>query len=125
MGESRDGKLYLPAGQRFADYLRTLTGPVEVIIRKHRPARSADANSYYWGVVVGLLAEHLGYEPTELHVALRNKFLPERSGSNGKVKSVSTTAELNTAEFADYVDRCVRLAAECGCYVPDPERADW
>src|SRR6185436_1312729 len=75
---SEAGKLLLsaPARALFDRYLQTLKGkPVELVVRVHRATRSGQANRFYWGVVVPLLAAHCGYDKTSMHEALAYKFL--------------------------------------------------
>ncbi|MCE5335161.1 MAG: hypothetical protein LLG06_11320 [Desulfobacteraceae bacterium] len=112
------------APYRYAVHLSTLEGKqVEIVVRKRKSQRSQDQNRYYWGVVVEILAKHFGYEPEEMHEALKFKFLRTHAGDLPTVKS---TAKLNTGEFTEYVDRVIRwAAAEHGCYVPGPNEVEY
>jgi len=38
----------------------------------------------------------------------------------GGVRTIRSTADLTTAEFETYLAQIKQLAAEYGCYVPDP-----
>lgn len=97
-----------------------------VEVRKRQSKRSDEQNRYWHGVVVKLLAEHCGYEPDEMHEALKFKFLGTEDISKGLVK-VGSSAKLSTAEFATLVDRVVLWAAEeLGVIIPAPDpQAKW
>lgn len=61
---SEAGKIQMGEAQRRAmdRHLATLKGkPVIIAIKQERSTRSSQQNRYWWGVVVPLLAEHLGY----------------------------------------------------------------
>ena len=92
------------------DYMCTLIGQrVEVIIRKPKTSRSTLQNSYYFGVVVEILAKELGYDKDEIHEILKYKFLQSNAMGMPYVKS---TTKLSTGEFEDYLEKIRRWAAE-------------
>ena len=103
---------------------------VDIIIRKHKKERTDLQNKYYWPVVVGILAEHFGYEPEEMHTELKEMFNPIESKIHpGKMIGGSTT-KLSTEEFFSndensYVERIRRWASiKHGIFIPDPEKVD-
>lgn len=94
----------------FSDYIRTFNNHrVEVIIRKPKTSRSTLQNSYYFGVVVEILAKELGYDKDEIHEILKYKFLQSNAMGMPYVKS---TTKLSTGEFEDYLEKIRRWAAE-------------
>ena len=103
-------------------------GPVELVVSRRKATRSAQANAYYWGVVLEALHRLTGYEPDELHDICKAKFLPKRVAfcdGNGEVVGDyvvgGTTTRLSTNEFYDYVERIRRWAAdELNCPIPSP-----
>ena len=118
-GHIEGGQMYLDHVNEYQRLIGHLEGKqIDLRLGKRRRPRSLSQNAYYWGVVVELFAEHLGYEPEELHDALKIKFLTRRAET--PLPTVASTADLDTAEFTDYIERVRRLAAEQGCYVPDP-----
>jgi hypothetical protein len=118
---SDDAKLEMEQPSDVKRVLRGLIGEVvEVIIRKRRSKRSDRANRYYFGVVIKLMAEHCGYEPDEMHEALAFRFLRVEDDPITGSPRRKRTPKTNTAEFSDYVDQCIRFAAELGVYVPQP-----
>ncbi len=123
-GHVTQGVLYLDDLPAYEKQIASLDGkPVELVLRRHREQRSSEQNRYYWGVVVALIAEHCGYEPEEAHEALKIKFL--RSHEATALPSVRSTADLNTAEFAEFVDQCRRFAAAyLNLNIPDPSAAE-
>lgn len=67
--------------------------------------RSVEQNRYYWGVVVEAFSQWSGYDKLEAHDVLKGMFLPE-----GK----TSTSDLTEAEFAEYLERCIRFLSEKG-----------
>lgn len=117
----------LPGGllvmERPTDYnraIRSFAGKhVEILVRKRKTKRSSQANRYYFGVVVKLLAEHCGYDPQEMHEALAMRFLRIEDCPITGAPRRKHTPQTDTQEFADYVNHCIRLAAELGVVIPD------
>jgi len=91
--------------------------------------RSNPENRYYWGVIVELLSQELGYEREEMHEILKAIFLKEKTFLKTKagveeVAFARSTSELNTAEFEDYLRRIrVFASTELGIFVPLPNEA--
>jgi len=119
-GSITKGCLTLDNPERYLVYMAGLEGKrVELVLRKKRSKRSDGQNKYYFGVVVKILANHCGYEPEELHEALKIRFLSDRREDDHGLMKVHSTAKLSTDEFTQYVNRVVRWAAESlGVYVP-------
>lgn len=113
------GELYLEQERRYDALLRHLEGSdIELLLRKRRRTRSNQQNRYLHGVVIPVFAEHLGYDPTEMKEALKWRFLQVHR--NGKLPTVRSTANLNTAEMTEFIEQTRRLAAEMGCNIPNP-----
>jgi hypothetical protein len=96
---------------------------VEVIIRRKKSKRSLNQNAYYW-MICTTIADSSGYEsPDEVHEALKMMYL--RVNRTGLPDTIRSTTDLNTAEFAEYIDKIKRDAArgvfggENGIYIPD------
>jgi hypothetical protein len=120
-GVDTRGRLDPDVRIQVADYLRTFAGQrVEIGVRKYRAQRTPPQNRYYFGVVVKMLAEYCGYELEEMHQALAMKFLRIEDCPLTGAPRRKRTPKCDTKEFADYVDACVRLAAEHGVVIPDP-----
>ena len=82
--------------------------------------RSNDQNSYYWGVVIDILSNELGYEPKEMHDALRVHFLSKPDEKTGLMKVASSTA-LDTKEMEVYLEGIRRWASiEMSIVIPNP-----
>jgi hypothetical protein len=106
--------------------------PVEVIVRRPRRQRSSQQNRYYWGVVIRMGAEQLGYDdPEDLHEALAMKFLRTDPDPITGSPRRHRTPQTNTAEFSSYTERCreflMRFCSEQGneFYIPLPNEVDW
>ena len=72
-------------------------------------------------MVVQLLADHCGYEPDEIHEALKGRFLRDRKNEVSGIPKIRSSAGLTTVEFMNYIEDCRRLGAELGVVIPDPD----
>jgi|SRR5882724_2739112 len=94
---------------------------VEVVLRKRRRQRSLPQNSWYWSCIVMGLAAETGHTSQEIHEALKHRFL---SRIEGKLEITRSTADLTTAEFSEYCERCRVLAAEMGFLILSPREVE-
>ena len=102
---------------------------VEITIKKYRKKRTNLQNSYYWAVVIPILADHVGHDnPEDMHEDLKLYFNPIKSKLNPSNKIGGTTTKLSTEEFfsaeTSYVERICRWASEQGVFIPPPERVE-
>ncbi len=110
------------------EYIATLDGDVEVVIKKWRDNRSNNQNSYYHGVVVVLINEEMGdLTKEETHQFLASKFLGKRMVVKGEeYLFVPSTASLNTKDFELYLSQIRQWASmELNCFVPTPNQVDY
>lgn len=113
------GRLTLDDKVSFMAHLLSLKGPVQLTIEKRKKHRSIEQNAYYWGVVVRILADDIGYNDEEMHEALKWKFLRK----DGKIPTVRSTASMNTLEFEKYLeDIRVWASTEMGITIPLPKK---
>lgn len=116
-GEVKQGRIKYDSPAKYLVLLSSLEGKrIELTIRKERNSRTLSQNAYYWGVVIEILAENYGYEPEEMHEALKFKFL--KTHDDSELVTVRSTTKLSTVEFGDYLDRIMRWAAQEGIYIP-------
>ena len=114
-----NGKFNFSEPSKFRDHVAKFSGQeIAVSVTKWRKPRSDNQNSYYWGCVIELLSEHSGYTPDEMHEALKQLFLTDKTLQIPKVKS---TTDLNTLEFEEFLSK-VRIWAsvELQCNIPLP-----
>jgi hypothetical protein len=90
--------------------------------------RSTQANAWYWACVVGLVADHTGYTPDEIHEIYKAKFIPKAmaiADGNGEIVGEvvlgGSTTRMDTVEFSDFCERIREWAATLGVVIPDPE----
>lgn len=118
-GQIEAGRLCLVDREDFARLKESLEGkPFKLTLEELRPRRSLKANGYYRGVVLPVFAEHIGCDTRYLHEILKLRFLC--IDPDAKVPVTRSTAELDTREMYEYVEHIRQLAAEMGCYIPDP-----
>lgn len=114
------GLLVLDQPKEYARYVRAFASKhVELILKQRRAKRSDRANRYYFGVVVKLLAEHCGYDAQEMHETLAMRFLRIADCPITGAPRRERTPKTDSKEFSEYVDHCIRLAAELGVAIPD------
>ena len=109
-------------------YISTLKdGELELVVRRAKRNRSNSQNSYYWGVVIPLIAEEIGELINEdVHNILREKFLKKGVDILGnRYEIVRSTADLSTMEFEKYLKE-IRLWAsmELSVKIPLPNEAE-
>lgn len=111
-------------------YLRSLAGRrIGIVIRERRAQRSSNQNAWLWGIALPLLADELGYDEHE-HETLHYALLGECFGHvydprSGQTVLAKTSSQLNTKEFAEYMEWLVRWAAtEHNCRIPLPGESE-
>lgn len=123
-GWVKNGKLVLDSPAALQGYLAGMNGRVQVTVKSFKRNRSTNQNSYYWGVVIKLLAMELGYDTEECHEAMKWQFL--RVEHDGKPPTVRSTTALDTAEFSEYCEKVKQFAAvEFGVVIPDPDQVEF
>ncbi len=98
---------------------------VTVTMKKYRPykQRSNEENRYYWGVVIKILSDEIGYTNDEMHEILKYQFLQKEivSRKGHKTTIPGSTADLSTSEMEDYLQRVRAWGAEkLSIYIPLP-----
>jgi hypothetical protein len=120
--ELRCGKLVFDRPQEFSAYVHGLRqGRYDLTVKQHRDRRSTPQNRYLHGVVIPILAEHIGDDVVSVKEQLKWRFL-RVEGKLGE--TVRHTSELDSAEMTDFIDNCRRLAAELGCSIPGPNEVE-
>lgn len=110
-------------------YLRELKSGKDycVVVKQNRPVRSLSANGYYH-VILSLIGIHTGHTHEQLHDICKKKFNYEvinlpKSGSEIRGKS---TSDLDTKEFAAYVNRVKQWALdEFNVIIPESDKIDY
>lgn len=103
-----------------------------LIIEPIKNPRTIKQNAYYWGGVLGVLSNDLGYTPEEIHRLLKTMFLSKKKAIVGidkdgkkhteEIDSIKSTTELSTEEFGDYIDKIRYWAIDFNnSYIPTPD----
>jgi len=128
-GTIKGGRLFIRNRRTFNEDMRRFRDDEEVEIEVHRlkATRSVQMNRFYWGPVLGTLADYTGHSTVELHDHFKTTLIPVEvllADSRGEVKSSSvipgSTRKMTTDEFWEYVTRIIVIAGELGCEIPDP-----
>jgi hypothetical protein len=112
---------------RWLVFAATLPLPLAVEAKPHKPRRSDEANRYLWGCVYEAFRAALpGWDKDDIHEYLLGEcFGWETIEGMGRkrLKPVKRSSRLNKADFAAYVDFCIRKGAEHGVFVPEADHA--
>lgn len=121
-----EGTRFIPDNVvEYIEFIRKLEGPVEVKIGEYKLTRSEQQNRYYWGKIVKMISEELGYGKDEVHSLLGSMFLKDHiEVKEGDVMKrytvIKSTTSLDTEEMSSYIEQCKRWASkEIGLYIPD------
>ena len=107
-----------------SEFVRRNGKRVVVLVKDWRKNRSTNQNKYWWGVIVPMFASEDAMACTreEAHEALKAelnydlKVIGDRA-----IRIPKSTADLNTLEFKELVERAHQLGAEMfGMDIPDP-----
>lgn len=97
---------------------------VYVTVRRTQQMHSPSARKYYHGVVVEMIAAHIGEDHDDTHDLLKDRspILKAREIElldGGHLTMPKRTRDLPSDVYAAYVDECVRWAASfLGLYIP-------
>jgi hypothetical protein len=120
----KNGKSQFQDLDRFKEELRGLEGKDCIIdLKEWKGTRSNNQNRYYWGVVLKILGDELGYLPEEMHEAMKYKFLAHKTVSLGREQVIvgGSTRNLTTSELEDYLSKIKAWAArDMSVVIPDP-----
>lgn len=103
---------------------------VIVELKEWRKTRSNNQNKYIWGIVLPIIAEHLGYQDNDtgslwetIKVECGHYTEVVRNGKTLKIGKPSH--DLNTLEF-EKLASMIRTWASCelNCYIPLPNEGD-
>ena len=110
--EDADFSQHLLEAYKNKDVIVTITKATKANTRTH------SQNNYYWGVVVKIIGDYLGYNEDDTHNALRLLFLK----SEGLIETVKSTSELTTKEFIDYIEMIIKWAKDfLNLTIPTPD----
>lgn len=114
-----DGRIKFDEPRAFRQHVAKYAGkPIRVRVTGITKTRSSQANRYYFGVVLPIIASDLGYTVDEAHEAIAWKFLQE-GDPDAKLPKRKSTATLTSHEFQDYGSQVIQFAAvELGIVVP-------
>lgn len=132
-GEVRGGKLKADDPALLVAAFRCHEGKrVSLEVKRFQKRRTDPQNDYYWGVIVLLAGQAMGYEPKisqdkdAVHEILKwncnfEMRIVGRGADRKEMQAPRSTADLSTAEFEAYCERCRNWASvELNLYIPLP-----
>lgn len=116
--------------QMLVGWIKSLKGFHHISIKQVRANRSLDQNAYYWGVVLPAVANGLqeawgeAMSVDDCHEWLKARFnsrvLVNKATGEVKGRQPQSTANLDTKEFGEYLDKVIKFAGEqLGVEVPE------
>lgn len=90
--------------------------------------RSDPQNKYYWGCVVQILSDELGYTLDEIHEMLKRKFLKviftvknKRTGDIEFIENTKSTSSLDTKEWEEFMTKVREWSSiNLDIFIPEP-----
>jgi len=129
-GTIEDKRLKLEDPDGFKDRIKSFKdgSKVSLVLKKHKKQRSNNQNRYYWGVVLPIISEYVGYRSDEvemLHDNLRYKFLRESDLEKFGLPRIGSTKKLNTEKFEKYLSNIrIWATSELGIKIPLPNEVE-
>ncbi len=123
-GKVERGKLVLDYPTQFVVRLASLEGKrVEVIVRRETKTRSNQQNRYLWGIVYAIISDSTGYDPEQVHDAMKIKFASKHLENDLTI--TERISKMDTVRMTQYIDDIKRWASEfLNCYIPDAGEVD-
>ncbi len=118
-GKVEKGKFLPNYPDKLKVVLASLEGEqIEVVIRKETHTRTNQQNKYMWGVVYAIISDNTGYDPEQVHDAMKIKFASKHLENDLTI--TERTSKMDTVRMTQYIDDIKRWAAEfINCYIPD------
>jgi len=66
------GKILERDSKTLNNHLNSFSGDLEIILRPPKKRGTNPQNKYYWGVIIALLSQELGYEKEDMHDVLKS-----------------------------------------------------
>ena len=122
-GKVVNGEFKPDRPEDYKKHLEHLEGRrVEQVIERRRQKRSLPQNAWYWCVIVPKIAAAMGHDDLEeVHEILKEHF-PANAELHEylRMEKLRSTTQHTREQFTLYAERCQRLGAWLGTYVPDP-----
>lgn len=94
--------------------------PWVLTVERRVKRRSLPQNSFYWGVIIKLIATETGDDEQSTHETLKDMYCPTKPKTVfGVSRELRSTTLLNESEMTEYCERCMAFAAsELGISFP-------
>ncbi len=93
------------------------------IVEKERKPRSRKLENYYYGHVLPLGSQNLGYSPEDLHDVFKALFLKRTKLWRGiEMVTIISTKKLSQDEYSDFVDKTRGELSSLGIITQDPDK---
>jgi hypothetical protein len=121
-GIIRQGKEIFDSPNRYLVHKAKMEGKrFELVLKLQKSQRSLQYNRYYFGVIVEILAESIGYDRESMHENLKLKFASLPDPNHDGMFIIERTSKMTTERFMRYCADIQQWAAEfLNIYLPDP-----
>lgn len=96
---------------------------IEVRVDKVRRKHTTPQQGYYW-LCVGIFAKAVGMSPDEAHHVVLCEATGSKETTIGErtyLTPVQRSSGMDVEQYANLIDTLHRVAAFCGCVLPDPQ----
>jgi hypothetical protein len=123
-GTVKDGRVHLDNRAMFDSWIKNFEGRrIQMEVGTEDESHTINQFRYLYACVYSPLGEYLGYTAKEIDGLCKKKFLTKVIKKGNKVKTyVQEKKDLSKKELAEYIDECIRLAAENGVVVLPPNK---
>lgn len=123
-----NGRILKPDAIILNETLQKWEGDLQITIGLPEKKGSNRQNSYYWGVIIKILTEELGYEKNEMHDILKSmmgykgykEVVNKQSGEVTTIEYLRGYSSYTTQEREDYHSQIRRWASDLGYNIPEP-----
>jgi len=110
-------------------HMKKTIGKVVTIEYKAQVAtRTLLQNKYYWGVIIKMLSQEIGYDPEVVHDYMKKLFLGYETFEfpDGDHHVLKSTTDLDTVKIEEYFKKIRNWSGDfLNCYIPLPNETDY
>ena len=130
--EVNNGRIRKVDAQKLNETLQKWNGDVEITVGLPKEFGSNRQNNYYWGVIIKILSEGLGYEREEMHEVLKSQLgykdhkqiVNKETGEVTDIEYIRGYSSYTVQEREEYHEACRRFGSELGYNIPEPNEVE-
>jgi hypothetical protein len=94
---------------------------IEIVAKRFVRRRSLEQNRLYWAILK-CMSDETGNDSDDLHELMKARYLPKKwiKVKGHEFPTTTSTTDLNTEEFTEYIDKIMAFAFELNIAIPQP-----